>query len=264
MGGAARLCGGRGRSELAGNGTGPAAALAPPPAGGGSRGEGRGLLKGTRLRPALPGHTHWWRACPRACALPARGRLYRSAAAPGPTGVGTRGMAVLPVLPVLLVLPVLPLPVPPLPSPPLPPENGEGRGGGAGRARAFGLNVSRLCLLAPRARPSLSLAAALVRPARGLTSARGFEGGGGGSGGPGEQRRRGRGRGGRRCPGSPAAPHPLSAPRSIPVRLPPGPVPVQARRPLLPPGVDLRWAPRLRGREGRAGLRDGHPGGAEP
>ncbi|XP_053905830.1 uncharacterized protein LOC128849226 [Cuculus canorus] len=51
---------------------------------------------------------------------------------------------------------------------------------------------------------------------------------------------------------------------SDPVPLPPGPVPVGARRSLLPPGVALRWASRLHGWRGRARLWDGDPSRAEP
>ncbi|XP_040983904.1 CD320 antigen isoform X2 [Aquila chrysaetos chrysaetos] len=85
-------------------------------------GGGRGLLKGTRLRPALPGtpigggHARARALYQRAAGfIEARRRRRRL------LPVGARGMAVLPLLPVLLVLPVLPLPVPPPPPPPVPP-----------------------------------------------------------------------------------------------------------------------------------------------
>lgn len=126
--------------------------------------------------------SHWWRASPCACALPARGRRYRGVC----SGGGSHGwgcdmarplllLLVLLLLVLLLVLlPVLLQMLPPMP----PPPSGNGKWG-------RGAGVACACLACAhwfaQARPSPSLAGARVRPARGLPSARG-------AGGPGGQR----------------------------------------------------------------------------
>lgn len=186
---------------------------------------GRGLLEGPRPALASTPLVEVGLELTRfSCAL----GVCSGAAAPLPP-VRARGMAGPRLLPPgLLVLLLLPLVLPVLP---LPPGNGE-----------LGERPGGRCPLVPRARPSLSLAGALVRPARGVPWLWGA---------------------GALSPlGPPASPH-APVPRSRAVPLPPGRVPVRARRPLLPSGLALRRPPGLRGRRGRVGLRDRDHGGAE-
>lgn len=112
----------------------------------------------SRSRPR--GHPIWWKSGLSARAFPARSAYVAVRRPQRVPQVRARGMAgprlLPPELPVLLLLPLV------LPILPLSPGNGE-----------LGERPSERCPLVPRARPSLSLARALVRPARGIPSLRG-------------------------------------------------------------------------------------------